>query len=294
MGIVDIVTTGSFLTLLAVIVFASVFTVYVLFKHYTKTKIQEYLVLMVFYLGAIVNAITNAVFTEKDPNTNSILRWEGRLLLAVSAIFTWYALYLHGARLRWSTPPKWLHYFVSVMVLGGIVILGVKVVDLDYYQNNLQIVDIYYFNFIRIITGLVPLYAYLRIDVIDKGKHIFWTRIGYGSLSLIQFLIGFLNILISVLADFNIYSDTELESIVLTQSLVGLFAIIVFPLLFFITIFYPESLLISYTQIIRVHAFYQQLSAGIEQPVSNHWKYAQLEDYIASLPAELFEKRVSK
>lgn len=252
------------------------FPVTILLKNYSYSKSKDYLIVAGFFICVSLQMYTSPL-TLHTPNF--ILNY-GNLIFSFLSILI---IFIHALRYRWEN--------IKVVILS-VSVSSFILITLDFlilFISNFTIIEHLVFLFIklppeyekinpftpytrldmltviRFLMGLVFLYSYLKTPLFKLSTRV--TRVRR-----LMLACGGINLI----AASSFIFDTIfviIQSKPLHESLVYLDIIAVATagvLFFFIAIYYPESMLISHIQILRVIDTYNSIPMNINQPIKTN------------------------
>lgn len=264
----------------------------VLIRMFIRTRISEYLLFAIFFIfGSIAGYMVVIVDL-----TNALIYWK---ILGISTNATYFVLFLHATRVRWEKPPRLIWYvglsWFSILVVsillwqsmdlpdrarvlfwempanyspvtsGG---AGLEISDNVYlYASSFSVLGTLFIIF----TVCLLLYTYTTLKPVMATKRVNRTR-RLWILAFIPLLIFWVNVMPGV----GILSNTIAPGLV----------IVLLVLVVYITIFLPESVLITQTQIIRAQSLYRAVLLG-DVGIIDLGKVEKISEYIKQLPKDL-------
>ena len=249
--------------------------IYILIKYYKKTKIFDYLLFSIFLGFLVIEQFAEIFFLIELWPSQELWFFVNQISISMFLL----VLLLHAVRLKWEGPPMFL--IVSLLLIPIMSILNALIVVPEYIDlligTGLQ-------SLIPLIRelpkyiGLVSTFAFILVYASTKPvvkdrrantARILWLIVGF------SWCIDFILKLVAFNFFIEIFLLVQLKR--LFTSLVAIF----------ITVRYPEAVLISQPQIIRAVDLYQSIkSLNTEQAIQN-FGMASLIDYINQIPAEL-------
>lgn len=258
----EIIVDDSVVRLLTIIIIAivgSVPTIY-LYKYYVQTKIKDYFLMGTAFLITLFQAIT-IVLLESYPQTLFLFQINDFMYSTFILMFL-----IHGMRLKWDKPPRSIKIIATLLYLAiTIPVLFYEMVELPnqgqvgfLYLRNIStldraqmfvISDLYiigrgfefYAHAFRLFSIIIILYAYLDSKEIAVAMNVITSRriflISIGSAAIYPLVsMG------EMLEFWTIFRLIEWH----------IFDLITYLGVAYICIKFPETLLISSTQIVRV------------------------------------------
>ena len=239
-----------------------------LYRHFIYTKILDYFLMGTGFLIAVAQAITIILL---DTTNNTLLMFQVNDALYPSFILMFL---IHGARVKWDRTPLliktiatlWYSFLMLAVLLykiidlptkGQVLFLNLKNTS-ERTEGQMLVIDNIYiigrgFEFFahafRLFSIVIILYSYLqsrefaRENNIGRSHNIFLLAI----LSAAVFPIGMMGEMLFIWKDAQYFVDLHI------------FDLFTFLGVTIIAFKYPETLLISKTQILRVYKINQQL-----------------------------------
>ncbi|MFX1255468.1 MAG: hypothetical protein ACFFCZ_27950, partial [Promethearchaeota archaeon] len=217
--------------------------VYILIKYYRKTGIFDYLLFSGVFICASGHIFSLIMLTYIPPQTF----WS--LIATLSYNIGLFLLLFHALRIKWDILPRiiWFGICLQFIIVVSIV-LSIIILPSDFNKYISILAD---FN--RIFVLVIVIYIYSAIEHVIVDKRILTAQklwIFAGGILLISPLL-----LIGINLDLvQLFPFDEISKL---SNLLGIFVVV------FITILYPETVLISRVQIIRALNLYK-LNVSLE------------------------------
>lgn len=284
--------------------FLGLIPILTLYRHFIYTKILDYFLMGTAFLFAVFQAI---VMILLDTTDDTLLLFQINDALYPSFIFMFL---IHGARVKWDRTPNLLKIFATVWYAllvvavffykivdlpskGQVLFLNLKNTSLREDGQMLIINEVYvigrgfefYAHAFRLFSIVVILYSYFQTREfakeikVNRSQNIFIFSI----LSAAVFPIGMMGEMLFIWNDAQYFFDLHI------------FDLLTFLGMTIIALKYPETLLISKTQVLRVYKINQELLTINQQKMTDEEKLKSIKDYISFLnqvyPHLMGEKR---
>ncbi|MFX0066598.1 MAG: hypothetical protein ACFFC7_31040 [Candidatus Hermodarchaeota archaeon] len=241
--------------------------VYILIKYYRETGIFDYLLFSGAFICASGHISSLILLTYIPPQ----IFWS--LTATLSYNMGLFLLLYHALKIKWDILPQIIRfgtYLQFIIVIS--IVLSIIILPPDFIKYISILADLN-----RIFVLLIVIYIYSAIEhvIVDKRTitaQRLWIIAG-GVLLISPLILTGINLDIMQLFPFD-----EIGKL---SNLLGIFIVV------FITILYPEAVLISRVQLIRALNLYKlNVSLESEPPIKN-FAIKTLAEYLQSIPPEL-------
>jgi hypothetical protein len=262
--------------------------------HYRAVRSNDYLLMAVMFFSMTINYLVLIplytdfqIFMEFDFVIFSV--WLTISAGTVAIIFPAFAL--HAMRLKWVKPPSLFMYgnfLIAIILYLGIGVL--PIIDSNTYfavQAYIQV----WMEAYRAGIGFIILYAYRTTERVIEHRTIKPVNIGWSSLGTLIMLHGIVGSMVAVL--FIINPALAASVILLLYRIFPVFDFFILGqliVLFYITVRYPASLLISEAQVLRACKIYAIVKTYPLKAQPHHMGMDHIMEYITKVPESMFEE----
>ena len=261
-----------------------------LIKHFKATGSKDYLILATWLSTQIIQALLIPVFAGE--NYFKLLELNRFVFNIAILMFNMIGfdlllllIFLYSIRLRWIVVPSKIYFVGMPIILLTFIKDIIMVLSPDPLSISYHPIVLISTALLFLIISIILLYSILTIKPIVFQRNInnalkIWSIVAgfniFNALSLLPFL------LIP-----NLFPDPESIQFIIYLS--GTFSnFLISALLFIISYFYPESLLISESQLVRAFKIDNLRNNIPENPT--HHTFEKIEAYITSIPETWLER----
>jgi hypothetical protein len=241
--------------------------VYILIKYYRKTGIFDYLLFSGSFSCASVHLFSLIMLIYVPPQ----IFWS--LVGTLSYNIGLFLLLFHALKMKWDILPQIIRLGISFQFIVLLLItFSIIILPPDFNRFIAILGDLN-----RIFVLVIVIYIYSAIEHIITDKRTITAQrlwiIAGGVLLVSPLLLSGINIDLMRLFPF--------DEIAKLSNLLGIFIVV------FITVLYPESVLISRVQLIRGLNVYKLINSLDSEPQIKNFGIKTLIEYLESIPPEL-------
>jgi hypothetical protein len=203
------------------------------------------------------------------------------------------AWYFHGIRARWKNPPTILVYsggiaFILLILLELFFFFNLELVYSDGVWTELMDIHAYTVEPVRMIVGFIIIFAYINPRQVVETKRIntvinLWRLIG-----LSIFFPGLLNSILALMALFlGILIPMDVQLLMFLLGSISNYFIVILTI--YLALRYPEFLLVSEAQVLRLCRLYTEIQLLKESSFEEKYGFDHIKEYIQSVPMAVFE-----
>lgn len=253
----------------------SIFPLVWLYRSYQRTGILDFLLFAVLFFSVVIHSLTWANVVSDYPML------ELEVISTLSYDFIWLLLFIHSYRVKWEkTPPLLWYSTIASYIVIQIIYIVVFILNYPYYdmsnfpnQLSYSLSQMY-----RLIALLVAIFIYSTVKHIIVDKRVKQAR----NFWIIAALLFMIPPIWALLSTWNIWILNPFISTITNMS--NLLAIIFVT---FIVVKYPESVLITKVQVIRVLDLYKTVRSSSSAEDLKEFGLPSLVSYMKNIPPEV-------
>ena len=269
-----------------------------LLRYYRKTHLKDYLFFSGVFFSASINAF-NGILRRANPENVIFSQIQASTFTFISLF-----LFLHVIGIKWETPPKFLWYvgiiwfsiiqfsilfFERIDVPSNPKVLFMRMrptedtdIDIAIMTKNDNIILGQQFKFLSytylVFILVIFIYCYITADLVIKSDIAIKARLNWISSASALLILP----IMYIGHWFDIWTVNEsvgLGTFVLVALSIGI-----------ILIRYPEAVLITYTQLMRVIDLYSHVQSFEAEKEVKKFGMDRLVEYLQMLPPEVFQQ----